>query len=47
LKDSREIIKEEVLTPTQADKLRFLTEQVRLLIDEIERLKHNLLNFND
>jgi len=47
LKDKRELIREEALTPGQGEKLRFLTEQVRLLIEEMERIKHNLLNFSD
>ncbi|MGB9599265.1 MAG: MerR family transcriptional regulator [Myxococcota bacterium] len=44
--DSRETIKEEALTPTTSDKLRFLTEQLRYLIDEMEKLKNNLNNIN-
>ncbi len=47
MKDSREIIKEEALTPTSADKLRFLTEQMKLLIEEMERVRNNLLRITD
>lgn len=46
-KDFRETIKEEVLTPTTSDKLKFLTEQLRFLIEEMERLRNNLNNYNE
>ncbi|MCX7945156.1 MAG: MerR family transcriptional regulator [Deltaproteobacteria bacterium] len=47
VKDSRELIKEEALTPSSADKLRFLTEQMRLLIDEMITLRDGLLRILD
>ncbi|MCX7959374.1 MAG: MerR family transcriptional regulator [Deltaproteobacteria bacterium] len=46
-KDSREIIREEALTPTSADKLRFLSEQMKLLIEEMEKVRNNLLKITD
>lgn len=44
-KDIREIIKEEALTPTNEDKLKFLTEQMKILIEEMERVRNSLLTF--
>ncbi len=41
----RESIQEEVLTPTNNDKIKFLSEQIIILIEEMERIKNNLLNF--
>lgn len=41
-RDMRELIREEALTPTTADKVRFLSEQIKILIDDMERLRNSL-----
>ncbi len=41
-RDLRELIKEEALTPNTADKVRFLTEQIKILIEDMERLRNSL-----